>query len=834
MVGRRRGAPQRQSRQDAERLRDSGSSIYEAMLAEAGVAGSHLSAADERPLKRRRAGTRTRDNDTEEGQESGDDEDVEFEDVEIPAPSVQTMERDSDEDSEDEDEDDSDIQFEDVSLSTHLEKPASPNEGSASDAPRELELNLSAQKAAAPAGRAAARRKPITREERERRVLVHQTHLLCLLSHLARRNHWCNDGRVQDALRPHLTDKMVRYLTPGTELTQFGRTESIKNGLKEVMGMWRTKFEIRERGLRRSLWAEDAERLKDYELPSDMDSCVDRDDFREAARRLQGSRDVGAQLFVALLRSVGIRARLVCSLQPLQFVSGGPSLRISKAHEKQKAGSRNSRSEQVMAQIARHRELLEGQGQGPQASASSPARSSARRRLGHPNATAYNFEPAPAPPRQESTFEAPKRIRESPHPVYWVEILDVGHQKWQPVDPLVTHTFWKPRALEPPLTDRENCLSYVVAFDGDSAAKDVTRRYAKAFTAKTLKLRVEKGTEDGEKWWRKALGRYRRGRPTDLDQIEDIELAGAEAREPMPRNVQDFKDHPVYALERHIRRHEVLAPGARPSGTVNTGGRTPLEKVYRRSDVRVAKTAEKWFRLGREVKPLQIPAKWLPQTSRAASRRDDMGGGGNEEAAGVPLYTQDQTDEYEPPPVRGGKVPKNMFGNIEVYTPGMVPRGGVHVVHEHAVRAAYILGVDYAPALTGFTFRGRQGTAVLSGVVVAREYEEAMRAVVQGLDDVARETEDEVRRMVALRLWRRFLMGLRIRERIWSGVSEEERRAADEEAARGDNRGRGVDEEEEEEEEEEAIEVKEQGGESEDTDELEMAEDEEGGGFLLD
>lgn len=34
---------------------------------------------------------------------------------------------------------------------------------------------------------------------------------------------------------------------------------------------------------------------------------------------LQGSRDFGAQLFCALLRSVAVEARLVCSLQPLPF-----------------------------------------------------------------------------------------------------------------------------------------------------------------------------------------------------------------------------------------------------------------------------------------------------------------------------------------------------------------------------------------------------------------------------------------------------------------------------------------------------------------------------------
>ena len=44
-----------------------------------------------------------------------------------------------------------------------------------------------------------------------------------------------------------------------------------------------------------------------------------RPEFRKAARILQGSQDVGTQLFCTLLRAIGVEARLVCSLQCLPF-----------------------------------------------------------------------------------------------------------------------------------------------------------------------------------------------------------------------------------------------------------------------------------------------------------------------------------------------------------------------------------------------------------------------------------------------------------------------------------------------------------------------------------
>lgn len=170
---------------------------------------------------------------------------------------------------------------------------------------------------------------------------------------------------------------------------------------------------------------------------------------------------------------------------------------------------------------------------------------------------------------------------------------------------------------------------------------------------------------------------------------------------------------------------------------------------------------------------------------------DAVGGSGD------PLYMLEQTELYVPPPVVGGRVPKNKFGNIDVYVPSMVPAGGVHVAHERAARAAFVLGLDYAPALTGFEFRGRHGTAVLNGVVVPEEAGEAVWVVIRGLGDMEAEEEAERRSRRALRMWSRLLKGLRIRERIWAGVDEEgEAEGGDGEALEGKGKGKELVEEE--------------------------------------
>ena len=223
-------------------------------------------AVPERPAKRKRPGEGRRAEAPKEKPSktvsgiSDDDGDLQFEDVPVPKPTIQTIERDSDEDDEDDD-----IDFEEVPIQPTTSSPAA---GGASGG---LHLDLSAHLAAL-APRRPDRRKALGREEKDRRVEVHKAHIICLLAHVELRNRWCNDRAVQDALRPLLPQKTVAALIPRASLNQFGRSESFKRGLSEAKELFKRKFTITERGLRRSLWAEDEEQLKNVRSPSAVPS----------------------------------------------------------------------------------------------------------------------------------------------------------------------------------------------------------------------------------------------------------------------------------------------------------------------------------------------------------------------------------------------------------------------------------------------------------------------------------------------------------------------------------------------------------------------------------
>ena len=356
-----------------------------------------------------------------------------------------------------------------------------------------------------------------------------------------------------------------------------------------------------------------------------------------------------------------------------------------------------------------------------------------------------------------------------------MEAFNTAVQKWVPVDPMVTKTVAKGFRFEPPANDRQNGMSYVVAFEEDGSARDVTRRYAHAFNAKTRKQRVE-STRGGEAWWEQALLFYEKPFLEDRDQIEGAEFRSKMAAEPMPRNVQDFKDHPFYALERHLRRNETIYP-KRVVGHVGSRAgskRNCVETVYRRSDVHTLRSANGWYRLGRDIKLGEQPLKHVPANRKVTEATGDDNHSAGQYPMETPLYAYFQTTLYEPPPVVEGLIPKNVYGNLDVYVPSMVPHGAVHIRHRDAARAARILGIDYAEAVTGFNFKGRHGTAVFDGVVVAREFAEALRGVIQGLEDEQLQYELEAKSAQALGLWKHFLLRLRIAERVKGYAVERE------------------------------------------------------------
>ncbi|MCJ1312525.1 hypothetical protein MMC25_006199 [Agyrium rufum] len=649
---------------------------------------------------------------------------------------------------------------------------------------KDLDLTLGST-AAIVSKRVVNRRKPASALIRKLRLDVHKLHVLSLISHVYLRNHWCNDDVAQvdsrqKVLSKLLSKKLVVYLNPKENDTQFQRSRSFMEGLTQVTELFRAKFRITARGMSTPKWNDPPGEASAASITDDIDLPMEKSDFRNAAEKFVGSRDIAAQLFCTILRSAGVEARLVCSLQVLPIqppAKGTTPSKPPKTYAYIDPGPDTTSSADETGNGA-----LSDVSVRSKASVTSVGSVDATRirsrlaaRLGRPLPSAA--VPATTAPLPSNLGKKPiqKPIRESACPVYWVEAFNAALQKWIPIDILTTMTINKPMKLCPPMSDPSNTMTYVLAFEEDSSMHDVTVRYAQSYNAKTRRLRVE-DTKGGERWWKRVIKFYKRDFQLDRDQLEEAELQAKEAREEMPRNVADFKRHPYFALERHLKRNEVLHPKNRV-GKVSAGKSSEI--VYRRKDVHVVRSADGWYRLGREIKEGEQPLKRVPLRRRRDTTLSDEDVSETELTEGTAMYAPFQTTAYVAPPVVNGRIPKNAFGNLDIYVPSMVPPGGVHIPHPDTSRAAKTLGIDYADAVTGFEFKGRHGTAVVKGAVFALEYKEAILAIIQGFHDERMHAEHEMRSREALRMWRRLLKGLRIRERIEGYDVEGEERDAE-------------------------------------------------------
>lgn len=357
------------------------------------------------------------------------------------------------------------------------------------------------------------------------------------------------------------------------------------------------------------------------------------------------------------------------------------------------------------------------------------------------------------PPLLNSAGTTAKRAVGHQPPIIWAEVWDPWAKVWITADP-VTSTFehiTTKSNLEPALSDKGNVMRYVLAFDKHGFVRDVTRRYSSQYNARTRKKRIDHESIPLQNWYNRLLGLFSKNTFDERDIAELSELQRRILREGMPRRVQDFVGHPVYVLEANLHKNQVLRPDAQSCGRVAMKA-GPSVPVYRREDVLTCLSSMQWFRRGRQVRVGVAPRMHRSPTP-------------DEETVG--LYSEDQTEIYVPPPVEAdGTVPKSQYRTVDIFAPTMIPRGGVHLKLHRARDAAKLIRVDYANAVTRLDWSRRGPKSHYDGIVVAQQYEPAVTAVCEGLASLEAEEAEAREEMRLLLLWRKFIIGIQIWERI--------------------------------------------------------------------
>lgn len=361
--------------------------------------------------------------------------------------------------------------------------------------------------------------------------------------------------------------------------------------------------------------------------------------------------------------------------------------------------------------------------------------------------------------------------REGPGADEWLEVFLEKTSSWVCVD--VEHGVGMPHLCSQNATAP---VTYVVSVDGDGFLKDLGRKYDPTWMTSSRKRRVE------EEWWEETLEPFL-GPEDERDTKEDKEIQNRLLNKPLPISIAEYKNHPLYALKRHMLKYEAIYP---PTATVL--GYCRGEPVYSRDCVHTLHSRDTWLKEAQTVRLGEEPYKMVKGFSNRSRKARMMSEMKNEND--LALFGEWQTEKYQPPIAVDGKVPRNDYGNVYLFKPCMLPVGCVHVRLPNLHRVARKLNIDAAPAVTGFDFHGGYSHAVTDGYIVCEEHEEVLRAAWVEEQELQKQKEKEKKEKRAISNWTLLVKGLLIRERLkqrYSKKNEDPRSLAHTKDGGGEN-----------------------------------------------
>ncbi|KAJ2038297.1 hypothetical protein IW146_001252 [Coemansia sp. RSA 922] len=372
------------------------------------------------------------------------------------------------------------------------------------------------------------------------------------------------------------------------------------------------------------------------------------------------------------------------------------------------------------------------------------------------------FRPSSSEPASTQPLERGQSFALSV-PEFWCEVFDQISERWVPIN-AYTGAIEHPSILGRPLGRQHCAFPYIIGLDSHNFVRDITRRYAQDFTNTILRLRLEsvdqKVDRRAQVWWEHWISRWSNSdsEAGDKHERENEEMDKRSRPSAIPKRIADFAKNPYYVLQRNLRQNEIIHP-AHPVVGVIKG-----EHVYLRENVRVLRSQQAWMREGRQVKAGQVAAKQIKHrgvTARSKRTAEAMEASGIEPTAD--LFGEWQTELFRPPPVHDGRVPRNEFGNVNLFTDSMLPEGAVHIPNANAKRLCKELGIDAADAVVGFDFRRGQSLPIIQGVVIPAEAFDLIADALREDRHVAEEKKLADLEQRALKYWRRLLVALRVR-----------------------------------------------------------------------
>ena len=171
-----------------------------------------------------------------------------------------------------------------------------------------------------------------------------------------------------------------------------------------------------------------------------------------------------------------------------------------------------------------------------------------------------------------------------------------------------------------------------------------------------------------------------------------------------PQSNYEFRVSPHYTLKSTLNRNQILRKTAKKANFKTKKD----EEVYFKKDIIKLNTKTSWKMAGRKVKEDQQPLK----TSSPPWDKEKV----------FEYFSFEQTDELTIEIV-DGKLPKNEFGNIELFGGCELPKELVHIDVKSIWKVCKKFKIEYRKACTGFEVKKGRNVAAINGIIVFRKDE---------------------------------------------------------------------------------------------------------------
>lgn len=551
-------------------------------------------------------------------------------------------------------------------------------------------------------------------KEKQKRVSLHYLGMLAYTIHARHRNQLLSANKVQKALKKIIPDQVKRiYKKFKKNSNKQEADEQLIYILKYLIKWFRKNFKHDSNGLRILGYSKDAKRF-----PSNAKPIGNETELVSVIKKFQHNRDTGAQLFTALLRSLGFESRLVISLPLLSPKSTipqpKPNLGILKINKDNDLIYPYYWTELVNPLDASEIIVLETQ----------------------------------------CFFEEEKRL---------LRLKRYG-SSWQ--------QFYTDQFYPIPSQFCQMTMHFVLSLSNDGLIHDVSARYMKDISYRWFN-RLDLRTDLGKSALLlqsilRILNRskqYSHDDNKELDQLRDMAMANYT----IPSTFSAMKNSPNFITPSTLRYNEVIIPGTAHVKKIKLNEKK--EPVYFKNSIIYGKSEQQWKLLGRSIKPNSHPIKYAKATPRTIynKRVYNQNEIENPGLNRVPLFSFDQTSPYikmKVTKIDGQLVlPKNKYGNIEIFRENMIPDECIWLKLTN-IESILKNKEQFVPVVTGFSFKSGHAYPVKQGVIILKDDELWIKKL--WLAERMRHYRLQLarRNLKLLYTWKVFLRRLEIQQRL--------------------------------------------------------------------